>query len=394
LYADDTVVLAASPAELQKALDAMYSYCNLWKLTVNTEKTKVIIFSRGKIRVRPTFFLGRNKLEFADDYLYLGVIFNYNGKFNKARKGLYDKASRAMFALLGKSRKLNLPIDIQLHLFDVIVVPVLLYGCEVWSCETCELIEKLHLRYCKYLLHVNKNTYKNMVYGELGREPLLITMKLRTVTFWCRLLTGDQDKLSARMYKLLYALDCDGIYSSPWITFVKDLLNDTGLSYVWLNQGFAGEIESFKKIVKTRLHDQYIQTWSSEIYNSSKCINYRIFKHDLHMENYLTILPVRSCRILSRFRCRNHKLPIEVGSYYNVDRNQRICTKCDSREIGDEFHYIFKCKYFLKPRRKYLPAFCLENPSSYKFDSLMNTSNDQVLKGLVKFLKVIHVSLT
>lgn len=47
LYADDTVVLAESPVELQQALDAMYQYCNLWKLNVNTDKTKIVIFFKG-----------------------------------------------------------------------------------------------------------------------------------------------------------------------------------------------------------------------------------------------------------------------------------------------------------------------------------------------------------
>ena len=50
LYADDTIVLAQSENELQLALDALSVYCERWFLRVNTDKTKVVIFSRGKIR--------------------------------------------------------------------------------------------------------------------------------------------------------------------------------------------------------------------------------------------------------------------------------------------------------------------------------------------------------
>ena len=46
-----------------------------------------------------------------------------------------DQATKAMFALLSKGRRLKLPIDIMLDLFDKTVVPVLLYGCEVWGYE-------------------------------------------------------------------------------------------------------------------------------------------------------------------------------------------------------------------------------------------------------------------
>ena len=38
-----------------------------------------------------------------------------------------------MFSLMRKARSLQLPIDLQLHLFDKVVSPVILYGCEVWG---------------------------------------------------------------------------------------------------------------------------------------------------------------------------------------------------------------------------------------------------------------------
>ncbi|CAL4074707.1 unnamed protein product, partial [Meganyctiphanes norvegica] len=50
LYADDTLVLAESAIELQNALDSLYTYCNKWALNINVDKTKVIIFSKGRIK--------------------------------------------------------------------------------------------------------------------------------------------------------------------------------------------------------------------------------------------------------------------------------------------------------------------------------------------------------
>ena len=50
LYADDTVIFAESPDELQVALGRMKSYCDIWNLQVNTSKTKVVVFTKGKIR--------------------------------------------------------------------------------------------------------------------------------------------------------------------------------------------------------------------------------------------------------------------------------------------------------------------------------------------------------
>ena len=44
LYADDTIILAESPDELQKSLNALFDYCSLWHLS----KTQVVVFSKGK----------------------------------------------------------------------------------------------------------------------------------------------------------------------------------------------------------------------------------------------------------------------------------------------------------------------------------------------------------
>jgi hypothetical protein len=48
LYADDTVLMAESPEELQTLLDTFDDYYTIWNLKVNVDKTKIMIFSRGR----------------------------------------------------------------------------------------------------------------------------------------------------------------------------------------------------------------------------------------------------------------------------------------------------------------------------------------------------------
>ena len=76
-----------------------------------------------------------------------------------------------MFYLISKARRLDLPIDIQLQLFDSTVLPILLYGCEIWGYSNVPVLENLHLKFLKILLGVHSKTCNNMVYGELGRYP-------------------------------------------------------------------------------------------------------------------------------------------------------------------------------------------------------------------------------
>ncbi len=61
-------------------------------------------------------------------------------------KNLVNKTTKAMFCLLKKTRNLSLPLDCTLNAFDVMVVPILLYGCEIWGYENVIIIEKVHLK--------------------------------------------------------------------------------------------------------------------------------------------------------------------------------------------------------------------------------------------------------
>ena len=130
LYADDTVIFAESANELQAALNAMYLYCETWKLKVNTAKTNIVIFSKNRRGNTANFTFNNERLSVVEDFQYLGIIFSRKGNFHKNKYRLVKQARKAMFYVLRKARKLYLPIDILLQLFDAMVAPILLYGAE------------------------------------------------------------------------------------------------------------------------------------------------------------------------------------------------------------------------------------------------------------------------
>ena len=44
LYADDTILLSDNAKQFQETLNIFYEYCKNWKLNINIEKTKIMIF--------------------------------------------------------------------------------------------------------------------------------------------------------------------------------------------------------------------------------------------------------------------------------------------------------------------------------------------------------------
>ena len=389
LYADDTVILAESAAELQASLNAMYLYCQTWKMQVNISKTKVVIFSRSRLNTdNMNFKYSGESLNIVKNFQYLGIIFSCKGNFNDAKAHLVQQARKAMFIVLRKARKLNLPIDMQLELFDTMVVPILLYGAEVWVFENCNIIENLHMQFCKIILKVKKSTAHCMIYGELGRIPLHILIKARMVGFWQRIMCGKREKNSYTLYSILYQLSKRGIYHSKWLLDIKNTLYECGFNLMWDNQIIA-KSDNISKNVKKCLSDKFMLNWSNNVMNSAKCLNYRIYKSDFCFEKYLTVLPSDLRMYLCKFRCLSNKLPIETGRFFNIDRSERHCNLCNANELGDEFHYLFKCTFFKNVRAKFLPLNICKNPNVLKFKELMNTSDLFTLTGIAKFCKSV-----
>ena len=67
----------------------------------------------------------------------------------KVRAKLMDQARKALYCLYRKLRSISIPIDLQLKLFDTLILPILTYDCEVWGYENTNLLKQLHLQYCK-----------------------------------------------------------------------------------------------------------------------------------------------------------------------------------------------------------------------------------------------------
>ncbi|WP_347452165.1 reverse transcriptase domain-containing protein, partial [Acinetobacter baumannii] len=58
LFADDLIVLAETAEDLQRQLDKLYDYCQIWKLNVNLEKSNIMIFNKRGILPNEFFWYG------------------------------------------------------------------------------------------------------------------------------------------------------------------------------------------------------------------------------------------------------------------------------------------------------------------------------------------------
>ena len=124
LYADDAVIFAKSAESLQSMLNDIQEYCNTWHLTINTNKTKIMVFERGR-HTHPKISLNGTELEVVSSFKYLGVELFKNGNWSRTQKHISQHASYALFRLYNLFNQITLTIHEKLKLFDSLVGSIL-----------------------------------------------------------------------------------------------------------------------------------------------------------------------------------------------------------------------------------------------------------------------------
>ena len=111
LFANDAVLFSDTPEGLQLSLDKLQAYCERWNLTVNVDKTKIMVSRKGGILSRCEKWLYNGaEMEIVNQFNYVCIIFTPGGSFIQATKTLSGKALRALCSLLSITKHLDVPL--------------------------------------------------------------------------------------------------------------------------------------------------------------------------------------------------------------------------------------------------------------------------------------------
>lgn len=134
LYADDIVLISKSAHGLHMHLYSLEHFCRVVGMQVNTNKTKIMIFSNKRKQSQHIFFFEDNILEEINEYKYLEIDFNNKLNWEDYRKKRLLGGWKTLYALQNRCREAELwdwkTIKV---LFGLLVFPVMLYGCELWA---------------------------------------------------------------------------------------------------------------------------------------------------------------------------------------------------------------------------------------------------------------------
>ena len=343
LFADDLVLLASSPAELQTSINLLGNFCEASNLSINFEKTKIVIYNNKRNSQDTQFSLNEHPIEVVKSYKYLGILLSDSASLKPAISTLTNQAQKAMFSLFKKIRLLQFPKPSLLcHLFDSLISPIANYGCEVWGHVKADDLEIVHRRFCKFALGVPNTATNLAVYGELGRVPLEIKRRSAIIKYWLRIVS---DWNTPVLLKEAYLMQTES--GSDWLSYIKQTLDNLGFSNIWSNPSSVPK-GPFLAELEQRCRDQYVQTWHSQLASTTgKLRFYKLFKTTFERESYLNLPPHLRVPI-TKVRISCHPLHIETGRYRlptPIPCDERFCWYCDGR-VEDELHFVFQCRLY------------------------------------------------
>ena len=382
LFADDACLLSFSVIGLQRQLNILRDTSEKMGLTVNPEKSKIVVFRNGGyIAAKEKWFFGDVRLEIVNQYKYLGVIFSCSLTFSYTMEDRAAKAKKGIICILKLLWSLGEKCPkLFFKLFDCQIQPMLTYGSEVWGLSADHtLIERAHLFGLKRLLNVSIKTPSNLVYGETGRYPLYIQTNTRCVKYWLKITRMPEERLPVKAYKMLIALHSKN--HNNWVSSVCFTLYKYGFGHVWENQGVQ-DVTKFLNEFKQRLIDCFVQGWHSEITSNDRYMFYSSLKEIPTHSPYLIQLKHWSLRkVLTRFRLGVSGLQTHRYRYSkNVSLDCPFCKHTQESEV----HFMLICPMYTELREKYIHRKYRRDPSLFKLTLLL--CSDKCVKDVALFL--------
>ena len=247
-------------------------------------------FSKGSNSKNVNFTIDSKNIQMTKEFKYLGItIKSKNCSFTQTLEELSCKAKRAIYSLFSKIPPKLASIKTMLKLFDTCIIPILLYGSEVWgpfmnhdwvkwdSTQT----EKIHTQFLKRLLGVNRSTTNVTTRSEMGRHSLQENIVVRNINYIKYVESKGPQSLvkQAANYEQLNTENRNSLYSiyKKW----EQILPNHNIKTISKCK--------LKKLVK----EEFDSTWKTQVASFPKADSYRLFKDQVKFESYLTDIKSR-----------------------------------------------------------------------------------------------------
>jgi hypothetical protein len=363
-YADDFCLMADSPSGLQVLIDAASEWCIAVGMQICHHKTACMELSSASSGPH-VWQVGGVPIGPIGCVKYLGLRVVAGVGFVSAPEHRLTQTYAAWAVLRARYKNLNCSrgVWLLLHLYRACVLPVSLFGSEVWGVYPLrgpakkfrDRLATLHLSLLKSIAGVRRTVATPIILAELRMESAPDLWLLNAVRLWNALASGSEFYQS--MLGDAWAL-ASRRGSGGWARGLRDSLTRVGLGGLMV----AGATPLINVITVRRCLQARDTAMFANLHASPRlapsegarrCTYTRWFSRLQQGDSVIeACIPPPHLQSLLRFRMGCHGLPRDVGSRLQIPRADRLCRLCHSGP-GDEQHVVFECAALEHVRREY-----------------------------------------
>ena len=233
-YADDACLIAECLTRILELLEALAEESVKFGLKINTNKTKIMPIAKEK-HIWPIIKHADKEIEVVEKFIYLGSEVKSEGGSDSEIKRRIALAGATFNRLQKIFKRHDIGIDIKLRIFNACVIPVLTYGCELWS-VTKTMENRLNAAENKWLRRILKISYREHVTNievrrKTQQQTINDTIKKRRMRWAGHVLRMEDIRNPKRIFK--YKPEGKRAIGRPkrrWIDYLDDDLKAGGFS--------------------------------------------------------------------------------------------------------------------------------------------------------------------
>ena len=350
LFADDVVLFANSPDELQELLRISYEFANKWNLRFNPKKSKVLVMGK-KPKEKFNWRLGNETIDEATEYKYLGCFIDRSLKpnfhVNTFLKNKAENHINYMIRILGEHGDFN-RINFGTSLWNSILRPSLTHACAIWmplSLSSRDALNSWQYKAAKVVLRTKLNIPRSALLLELGWEPITTFIDRQRILYFKRLSDLPDSRLCKQVYNEMVRSDETFWNYKGHVDRTIHELDSNNLLYENIHVGAVNN--AFGLYARGNL--------LLDVFSKSSLDFYQTCFVGMGKQKYLNNINFQASRLKLLGRTKTLPLRKYLRRMNMVESD--CCLFCNSGKSEDLEHFLLECTTFSDIRDIYFKIF-------------------------------------
>jgi Reverse transcriptase (RNA-dependent DNA polymerase) len=363
MFADDFVGICESAEDLQKMIDALYSYSQNYRFQANVAKCAVVVFGDSVVPERQWTW-GNEQIPVEPSYVYLGVNFvntcDWDGHALMLVREGNAKCDKLKHVFLNK----QLSIAVKRTILQTVLKPSLAYAGEVWepSAGPAKQLETVFLKGCKTILQCGMRASAEPVRADLGLMSLKADRIVSKLVYKRKVDQMPDSRYPKLVTSCVWRSSQRGRQTRMWSKVIEDLQKKYVLSHNDVRSTRSDE--SFVQAVKDSVLAHETMQCDMDMRTKPKLHLYSEANEGIGFKPYLHGKLDLGTKLMFKFRSGN----IDINGVNDTGASLRQHCPCCNAECESITHALTECPFYQQHRthfinglRSFLPVQVVEH---------------------------------